>query len=180
MAKVICPEPGSQLTIGSTTAPNLLPESPPTSTTELADELEAMRPRYIDAIVGNRVEYPATELDALLARAAAALRQHGRNMIEEATAQKKLKDRATKAEAALVDYQSKHTAIMKEADRRYEEQTAELAKARKDAERYRWLRGHHQSDIKHRLVWYLPRTESLDEQGLDAAIDAALEQGGEG
>jgi len=51
-----------------------------------------------------------------------------------------------------------------------------LAEASKDAERYRWLRGHHRSDIKHRLVWYLPRNVSNDETGLDAAIDAAIKE----
>lgn len=48
--------------------------------------------------------------------------------------------------------------------------------AERDAQRYRWLREHHQTDVRHRLTWYLPRTQPLNEIGLDAAIDQAMKK----
>jgi hypothetical protein len=57
---------------------------------------------------------------------------------------------------------------------RENEAQARIAELEKDAARYRWLRDNHRSGGDHRLVWYLPRTEALDANGLDAAIDAAL------
>lgn len=62
----------------------------------------------------------------------------------------------------------------------YEAMAAELATAREDAERYRWLR-------KPRAFWDVLMQEGEDERwhdmyldGLDAAIDAARRAGGEG
>lgn len=57
----------------------------------------------------------------------------------------------------------------------------QLAAAQKDAERYRWLRSHHQSDIfEHRLVWHLPRISALAAKVLDQSIDAAIDKAEEG
>jgi hypothetical protein len=45
----------------------------------------------------------------------------------------------------------------------------------KDAARYRWLREHHRSGAVHDLRWYLPTCFPLSSDGLDAAIDEAME-----
>jgi hypothetical protein len=47
------------------------------------------------------------------------------------------RSRSEAAEHALSEYQAKHTAIMKEADRRYDEQTADLIALREALERSR-------------------------------------------
>tara|TARA_R110000823_G_scaffold270579_1_gene390135 strand:- start:139 stop:420 length:282 start_codon:yes stop_codon:yes gene_type:complete len=52
---------------------------------------------------------------------------------------------------------------------------AELAEARKDAERYRWLRERHENTI---MDIYNSISPAMKPELLDAAIDAAMKEGG--
>jgi hypothetical protein len=81
-------------------------------------------------------------------------------------------DKSRSLERRLAEYQAKHTAIMREADRRYDEAQARIAELEKDAARYNVLRHPGFADFG---VVNKNMTNVIEGEELDAAIDAALQ-----